>query len=508
MTYDDGPHELGFDGTLRIFSTMYADCDDDSIIPIGSRRPTRSGGSCAPHYLVPLPVRYFREWLPCILEHEIGQTQYIMLNTLKPSALTKGTPAEYYAHLVKTPQRQRPYFDASTKNLQELNAMTMDLDVGRSDDQPSAHVAIGIAMAMAEDGVIPYPSIHATSGRGAYLFWLLRDPVTGRPPKYNSATGEQWNLVKRELKDRLSKLESDATALAHWYKRHGTTDTSTGNEVVYSTVRVRSGVTGDFSIPSYTLDGMCKALNLPWALIEARAVKARAVKAKPDKQRRLLAEGEHRRDLSRHKAYVREIEALVQHRSRIVEGSRTFVLRYYYMALLAIYKARHGDSEGARKAQNDTKLLNQQRCRPAMVDADLRRTVFGARPPFSVRNETAASHLGVTMEEGRFLGLRTLVPPELRSEIDAVDKAAKAAKHRRWDERERLLLATDLGNVEIARRLIADFGAEGNERKVAKRVSRAMARLRRKGLRRPAEVAAGDLSEQRQKVLSIVSDDH
>ena len=106
------------------------------------------------------------------------------------------------------------------KHLRSLTACYADLDCGRPEsDEPGAALtwrqAQHEAEYLADTGVIPQPSITARSGRGVYLFWLLRDAQD--PDKLPHAWPERIELYKacnRALHERLRthRLPADKAA--------------------------------------------------------------------------------------------------------------------------------------------------------------------------------------------------------------------------------------------------------------------------------------------------------
>jgi len=107
------------------------------------------------------------------------------------------------------------------KHLRSLTACYSDLDCGRPEsDEPGGTLtwrqAQHEAEYLADHGVIPQPSIMARSGRGVYLFWLLRDAKD--PDKLPHAWPEKVTLYKacnRALNDRLRthRLPADPAAI-------------------------------------------------------------------------------------------------------------------------------------------------------------------------------------------------------------------------------------------------------------------------------------------------------
>jgi hypothetical protein len=65
------------------------------------------------------------------------------------------------------------------KNLQYLNACYVDIDVGRSEDENEKkrytdYQALWMVLVLESVGVIPQCSVYARSGRGLYLFWIIK----------------------------------------------------------------------------------------------------------------------------------------------------------------------------------------------------------------------------------------------------------------------------------------------------------------------------------------------
>jgi hypothetical protein len=128
-----------------------------------------------------------------------------------------------YHRAAPYPNRQTGLPDVwrKEKHLRSLTACYADLDCGRPEsDEPGADLswrqAQHEAELLADTGVIPMPSIMARSGRGVYLFWLLRDARD--PDKLPHAWPEKIELYKacnRSLNERLRahRLPADKAAI-------------------------------------------------------------------------------------------------------------------------------------------------------------------------------------------------------------------------------------------------------------------------------------------------------
>jgi hypothetical protein len=462
---------------LEILREIYARCDLDTRIAIGSRRPTKSG-TVAPHYLTNIAVRDLDQALPGIMEFEIDRTQYMILNTLRGSVavgLFEGEP-QYYA--------------AKTDNLAELNAFYADLDVGR-DGKPwpksmPAHVALGVVAEEARQGRIPMPSYLALSGRGVYLIWLLRGESLERGflPKATHQNLELWRQIAGKLGGKLGHLCNDqqtSSRAISWLKRPGTLDTlkdSDGNETKSGKRVVWWASLGDTGrVPLYTLEGLRESLGvsvaepppmLPVATpAPPRSAPTRAevpTKGAPIKRPR---KGGKKRNVEvgqggqPHRSRVREIDALNNYRGGLLRNTcRRKALFYYSIACRSWFRVNNpGDAAGAwAYAVSQSHRLNRT-FRPPLtlreVDA-----VFKNDPQKNPRarlrasGATIARDLMVTAEEVEALQLRHIVPAEIATARKAAKLAAEADRRgqvaRVRDEIDRRILAGD-GPSEIAR---------------------------------------------------------
>jgi hypothetical protein len=128
-----------------------------------------------------------------------------------------------YHRAAPYPNRQTGLPDVwrKEKHLRSLTACYADIDCGRPEsEEPGAALtwrqAQHDAEYLADTGVIPMPSIMARSGRGVYLFWLLRDAKD--PEKLPHAWPEKVELYKacnRALNERLRahRLPADKAAI-------------------------------------------------------------------------------------------------------------------------------------------------------------------------------------------------------------------------------------------------------------------------------------------------------
>jgi len=216
--------------------------DPDGFVGYGAKTPDGSG-------IWPVgavKVRDVREMLPGVLAHFIGHDGYFTVNSYwKAGAPWKKTGL--------------PYLLRKEKMLLELAACYADLDVGRPEEE-SKHPGAALdwqaaqieALRRQREGIIPPFSMMACSGRGVYLFWLLRDDLDpDKLPRAYPSTIIRYKAVNRALHERLYGLACDQVADAARFLRHpGSIHTKVMRRVTYSlTVQADDGGRLTYSLP-------------------------------------------------------------------------------------------------------------------------------------------------------------------------------------------------------------------------------------------------------------------
>jgi len=154
------------------------------------------------------------------------------------------------------------------KYLSKLTAAYADIDCGRPEsDDPLERQEWTAALAQAESlmdsGAIPQASIMARSGRGVYLFWLLRDDKDpNKLPHAWPEKIEQYKKINRALNEllRTRKLPADPAAIdaARVLRVHGSIHRATNKRVAYW---LRADERGKGFV--YTLPELSAFLKLP-----------------------------------------------------------------------------------------------------------------------------------------------------------------------------------------------------------------------------------------------------
>lgn len=155
------------------------------------------------------------------------------------------------------------------KHLRSLTACYADIDSGRPEsDEPGAALswrqAQHEAEALADAGIIPQPSIVARSGRGVYLFWLLRDEhdPDKLPHAWPDSTIPLYKACNRALNERLRahRLPADKAAIdaARVLRVPGSIHRKALRRVTYM---IQADETGRGFV--YSLPELAQALDLP-----------------------------------------------------------------------------------------------------------------------------------------------------------------------------------------------------------------------------------------------------
>ena len=373
-------------------------------------------------------------------------------------------------------QGQHLYFQAMQKHVYEINAITLDLDVGRPDTISSSK-ALGIVTDMWQEGAIPIPSLYALSGRGLYLMWLLSDVerATGsglHPPLNTPDNSARWDQCGRELLRRLNdqpseKLwpDSKARSLSNWYKRPGTIDTNTGNEVVYTPLFVQ----GESEKPHIKLYDLCELLHDlkiyhppldEQPTLQPISIKQREKKSPPDRQRntRPGKGGEP------YRLRAREIEILNTFRGGLLEGTRYNAILYYFQAtrvdFLTKYRDRSNRGERAwNEAYQRAKKLNRM-FRPPLTKTEFNKALKFRRSDGHaqwVNPVTIANSLNITEGEAIKLDFKSLLPARLKQRRKRIAQAQRVAKRAAVDARSKKI-ETEILSGQSNRAIAEELG--------------------------------------------------
>ena len=410
---------------IPVLNRLFKRARDDSWIAFGSRRPTKKGGR-DPHYLYTVKKGELKQWLPPILQHEMGvNTQYLAQNTMGISALRKyshrNAPARAPEDYSKAIEDGKPiYYQAWDAHVRELSGIVLDLDCYKPPANLSPEITLGLVLDMVrQKGTLPQPSIAALSGRGVYLWYLLSDN-DGFAPLNTVENRHQWTLILDELCRRTRGLQSDPRArrLLQWVKSPGTIDTlvedqketKSGNIVLYMTF----GAGPLATVPEYQLGELVDELGLmlaPATTNPAPQLIAPQVAGAPPTWR----PGKAGNPYASHQARVRELEKLASDRGGIHEGHRHHTLVCFYRCRLASYGGAGKGPAVVALAKEETRRFARL-CVPPLL-AEQVAAVFGSwKCTYKPRRETLVAQLDITDDESRALGLQALATTAVKNE--------------------------------------------------------------------------------------------
>jgi hypothetical protein len=441
---------------------LYGHARGDSLIALATMQTSKAYPDLHPAAFAPILNRDRQDMLPLMQEYLAEQTHYIMPNTLKPTALKKHAAAEddlglrVAQHNELALRGKAQYFETHARHVRELGVITIDLDVGRAEGDPTAAQALSMVFYQTITGTFPMPSLVAYSGRGAYLMYLLKGDAEGdlAPPLADADTIHKWRMCAANIIRRTRELKADptCTTLLRWFKAPGSI---TGRVSPDRTIYMTFGVDSPAKVPRYSLNRMTAVLGIQHTLeannlrylpdvqeIDAKqittAIEKRYSPSKTGKKRRVLTEGRGAEPMLRR---AQEIDLLAEYRKGIHEGCRYTACLCHFHSLLGYYlRVYKGDWKRARdEARFKTIEFGMDRCRPSLALEEMLK-IFNAKRRLKFRAERLVQDLGVTVNEATALGLRALVPAKLKAEIAAeIENRRKTTRTKRVTQRQVIL---------------------------------------------------------------------
>ena len=357
------------------------------------------------------------------------------------------------------------------KYLSKLTACYVDIDCGRPEsEEPGAALdwrrAQYEAGVLADTGVIPQPSIMARSGRGVYLFWLLKDEKDpAKPPHAWPEKLQLYKLCNRALNSRIRThaLPADRVAIdaARVLRVPGSIHRMTGRRVEYIVQLDRTGRGFVYTLPelAFFLELPSPAGELPPATrSQARPAQYRLVKKPGSAPLRSI--GALKRNALRAQDLL-TIEAWrggFKKRGEKYEDGSTSPGRRLILTLYA------GFLRGARETPETT--TTALRAMAANMQPPYPSDAPGEDPPIEAivqaeyatkariwGNETLCKLLGISAEAARDLELQTIRPPAVAREADQARPlrteliAARREFARQYLERHKRVTARGLANA-------------------------------------------------------------
>lgn len=454
-----------------VFDSLFFYARSGGIIATGAWYPEEKKVK----YLSPISVGRPRQ-MDFFLDNFLGnRTTYFCPQPLTTSALPEKygkDPKQYLAHA--TSHLKPWYFAVKTKNVKEIAAIVVDLDVGHSKGDITGIEAIMVALSRAEyENKFPWPSFAALSGRGAYLIWCLIDDSGEHLPLSNEENVQIWDICGQWLIKELRDLKADANAkrLVNWYKMPGTTDFRTGNIVKFMSFGV-----GALNIPRYTLHEFRDALGLPTSSDTIIEVNAESVsvdsgqyesdywkQACPQQKKRPKRRVQHGQGSQPHQKRYLELEKLFTARGEIPDGNRHISLQHYFWNYRSyLYMNAVGDEKERRKmahyeACTAIRKINKKLCNPPCTKQELEK-IFKANLSWGkniYRNSRIALDLNVTDQEARDFGLQHIVP-EAYATLQKQEK--NRVQNARRQTREKIAAEVDAELLECKGEGLAEIG--------------------------------------------------
>lgn len=321
------------------------------------------------------------------------------------------------------------------KHLRSLAACYSDIDSGRPEsDEPGAALswrqALYEAVILADAGVIPHPSIIARSGRGVYLFWLLRDDRD--PDKLPHAWPEKIELYKacnRALNERLRlhRLPADQKAVdaARVLRTPGSIHRKAEKRVAYV---IQADEQGKGFI--YTLPELAEALDLP--ALDGDLPDATRKLARPAQYRKVKTPGAA--PLRSHGAIkvnalrAQDLITLQAYRGGFLKRGEKYpdgTSSPGRRCVLALYaNFLHGANEERGAALESLRSMAAN-CKPSWPDepgdptpAALVAEEYANAKRRRWKNETLCALLGVSADLARELELKTIRPLDVALDAD------------------------------------------------------------------------------------------
>jgi hypothetical protein len=387
--------------------------------------------------LFSIKVSELREMFPALAKWLV-QDAYFTVNSMSTAARWKNSTTGLPNVL-----RSEPKFAGGRMiergHLRYMNACYVDLDVGREDDpDPDKRMtwrdAAAAAGNMMDAGLLPQASIFARSGRGVYLFWMLRDDHhANMPPRFWPEKLTLYKMVHRAIGQRCKHLAADKAAIdaVRVLRVPGTRHAKTHTHAAYM-VQTDAGGRGF----TYTLSELAKFFGVPetkTALPEATRQTALVVSAPKvyGRQTKLVGSTPNR---ARGRATLNALRAQDYLVVEQAIGGWPDGCRRKRLTMYAEFLRLAGN---APQTTLPAVLAMAANCRPPYPSPDDTTTVLKIvgdvylKPkPNRYRNETLCKILRVTPELARSLELKTILPAEVEAEREAERKTEVEAERK------------------------------------------------------------------------------
>lgn len=411
-----------------------------------------------------------RNQLPLFVS-DIATDSYFTVNGLKSDRQiwkrdTEGNPISER----KSAVTGLPIAPKRKQDIRYLNACYAEIDFYKVDDPAKADGKLTLAQAFSTiyaatlERSIPTPTMIASSGRGLYLFWFLRDlNKPGQPCLVTPDTADLYDAVNKRINRVFSPLGADPRAkdMSRILRVPGSLHSKANKLPVYSLTFFADPTRQDLT---YTLQELARGFNLiepdkpPQHLPDPRMVKAKALEhdKRPASERDPI---KRKGWLAQRKRLAADIEAIEEHHGGFTKGFRRWPMFLYARVLAQI----EGPSSRSKILKRISAMAS--RCKPPYpsdkTDSSVAQIVSDAmdgkfsRHRFPRRQLCDA--LKVTPELARELDLGYLVPDEERLRR----YTAKRQKNRDLIRQRRELYITEILKSRPSKNLPTLKGIQG-----------------------------------------------
>jgi len=423
------------------------------------RKKGKDGNEIGMENLFCLKNTELNSFLPAMREH-LFKDAYMGINSLYRAA-------PWENKLTGLPD----VWNRSADRLQYLNACYVDLDVGRtSSERKEQRLNWRDAMALAgkimDDGKLPQASIFARSGRGLYILWLLCDPKeTNNPPKAWPEKTALYKMINQEMNYRLKHLAADPAAVdaARILRVPGSLHTGANRLTKYVVQLNDKG-----KLHFYTLKELAEFLNIKSTGESGSII---AIESEKKDFRKIINRGSQpgrkKSWLDLQRLRIDDLMVIQQRKQGFKKGYRRRTLTFYAELLRNLETSIEETLEALKgMAQN---------CIPPYpsdpTDQDIKqlaKIVYDGKPKNRL-NKKLCGLLGVTPELAEQWELKTIIPPELKTErkINKLPSVQEIKKEIRLNALRQLVQIKGKGfPVRQIVEALADIGIKTNRQTV------------------------------------------
>lgn len=313
------------------------------------------------------------------------------------------------------------------QDIRYLNACYAEIDFYKVDDPGKPGSKITLAQAFSTvyaatiERSIPIPTMIASSGRGLYLFWFLRDfNKPGQPALVTPETADLYDAVNKRINRVFAPLGADPRAKdrSRILRVPGSLHSKANKLPVYSLTFFADPTRQDLT---YTLQELARGFNLiepdkpPVYLPDPRMVKAKAIEhdKRPASERDPI---KRKGWFAQRKRLADDLEAIEQHQGGFKKGFRRWPM-FLYARVLAQVEGPSARSKILKRIE-----AMASRCQPpypsdksdstiAQIVSD---ALAGKFTSHRFNRRKLCEALRVTPELARELELGYLVPDEER----------------------------------------------------------------------------------------------